>query len=209
VTNICNIILDLGGVIINLDQPLTVSRFNALTGWDFETIYNKTTQSEIFNAFDKGQVTEDQFFDHIAKELRYKGEPLELIKAWNAMLLDVPAHRLDTLVDLRGDYRTFLLSNTCETHIREFERSLHVQHGIKNFNDYFDQVYYSCRVGMRKPDKEIFELVLEENELDPVETVFIDDSVQHVKGAGDCGIRAYLLQPGMELRQLLKQLKLL
>jgi glucose-1-phosphatase len=62
---------------------------------------------------------------------------------------------------------------------------------------------------MRKPDKEIFEFVLAENDLRPEETVFIDDSPQHVKGAGECGINAFLLQKNMEVEDLLKELKLL
>jgi putative hydrolase of the HAD superfamily len=101
------------------------------------------------------------------------------------------------------------LSNTCEPHIEAFERELENEHGIKNFDDYFDKVYYSCRVGMRKPDQEIFELVLRQNNLKPEETVFIDDSPQHVKGAGECGINSFLLQKNMSVNDLLRQLKLL
>jgi len=52
-------------------------------------------------------------------------------------------------------------------------------------------------------------MVLKKNKLKPEETVFIDDSVQHVKGAGDCGINAYLLPPNMELEELLSELHLL
>ena len=102
-----------------------------------------------------------------------------------------------------------MLSNTCEPHISAFENDLYIRHGVKNFDDYFDKVYYSCRMGLRKPDKEIFEFVLKENDLVPEETVFIDDSIQHVKGAGECGINAYLLPKNMEVGNLLKELKLL
>ena len=137
-----------------------------------------------------------------------EGEDQQLLDAWNAMLLNVPEKRLDVLVNAKHNYNTFLLSNTNEPHIEAFEKDLYRHHGVKNFEDYFDKVYYSCRIGMRKPDKEIFELVLKENDLDPSETVFIDDSIQHVQGAGECGIRAYLLAKNMEIGELLKQLKL-
>jgi HAD superfamily hydrolase (TIGR01549 family) len=132
-----------------------------------------------------------------------------LFFAWNAMLGDVPEKRLDLLVKAKQNYSTFLLSNTNELHIDMFEHELYQEHGVKNFEDYFDKVYYSCRIGMRKPDKEIFEFVLEQNSLKPEETVFIDDSIQHVQGAGACGINAYLLSPNMEVGDLLKELKLL
>lgn len=207
--HIKNIIFDLGGVIINLDINKTISEFNKLTYMPFEAIYTQASQSSLFNDLDKGIITNEEFFYGVAKDIRFDG-PLELLqKAWNAMLLDVPEKRLDVLVKMKQNYNTFLLSNTCEPHIAAFEHDLYLKHGVKNFNDYFDEVYYSCRLGMRKPDKEIFEFVLEKNKLKPEETVFIDDSLQHVKGAGECGISAFLLPKNQEIGEFLKELRLL
>ena len=64
-------------------------------------------------------------------------------------------------------------------------------------------------MGMRKPDAEIFQKVLDEHTLDPAETIFIDDSEQHVKGAGACGIKSFLLPKNMEVKDLLRELNLL
>jgi len=204
-----NIIFDLGGVIINLDTQRTINAMSELTGKNFDQFYSQSRQSELFNFLDKGQLSENDFFERLKKELSYKGGSDLLLEAWNAMLLDVPEKRLDVLVEMKHNYNTFLLSNTCESHIDAFEAELYREHGVKNFNDYFDKVYYSCRVGLRKPDKEIFELVLRENNLIPEETVFIDDTIQHVQAAGSLGINSYLLQKNMEVGDLLKQLKLL
>lgn len=207
--HIKNIIFDLGGVIINLDTTKTIAEFNKLSYMPFEAIYTQAGQNSLFDDFDKGHVSTEDFFDELRKELRYTGPDIDLLKAWNAMLLDVPEKRLDTLVTMKQNYNTFLLSNTCEPHIAAFEHDLYLKHGVKNFNDYFDEVYYSCRMGMRKPNKEIFEFVLETNNLKPEETVFIDDSIQHVKGAGECGISAFLLPKGDEITDFLKGLGLL
>lgn len=199
----------MGGVIINLNTQNTVQAFNRLSSVPFESIYTTKKQSDLFDQFDKGTISDFDFFTRLRTTLRYNGPDEQLLVAWNAMLLGVPENRLDVLISAKQNYSTYLLSNTNETHITAFERDLYETHGVKNFEDYFDKVYYSCRMGMRKPDKEIFEKVLTENELNPSETVFIDDSPQHVKGAGECGINAYLLQPHMEIGDLLEQLKLL
>lgn len=204
-----NIIFDLGGVIINLDTQLTIYEFNRISAVPFEEIYTQAAQTELFNRFDKGEISDFEFFSTLRKQIRYDGQEADLLYAWNAMLLDVPERRLDLLVEMKRKYKTFLLSNTCEPHISAFENELYIEHGVRNFNDYFDKVYYSCRIGMRKPDRDIFEFVLNENGLIPEETVFIDDSAQHVKGAGACGINAYLLPKNMELGDLLKELNLL
>jgi glucose-1-phosphatase len=209
VTAIKNIIFDLGGVIINLDIQATIRSFNAISAVPFEQIYTQREQSEIFDRFDKGLITDFEFFSELKKQIRHQGADEELLKAWNAMLLDVPQRRLDLLVRLKQRYRTFLLSNTNETHIAVIEKELYHKHGVKNFGDYFDDIYYSCRVGMRKPDKEIFGHLLNKHRLVPAETVFIDDSIQHVQSAGNCGIKAYLLPQNMEVEDLLAELRLI
>lgn len=207
--HIKNIIFDLGGVIINLDILATIEAFNQISDVPFETFYTQAKQNPIFNLFDKGEISEFDFFNELRKELRFKGDDELLYNAWNRMLLDIPEERLDLLIETKQGYQTFLLSNTNETHIAVFERELYQNHGVRNFNDYFDKVYYSCRIGMRKPDEEIFNYVLTKNKLKPEETIFIDDSLQHVKAAGECGINAYLLNPNMEVKELLQQLNLL
>ncbi len=207
--HIKNIIFDLGGVIINLDTHKTIAEFNKLSYMPFEALYTQAAQSSLFDNFDKGLISTEEFFYTIRKEIRYDGPDHELLRAWNAMLLDVPERRLDVLVKMKQNYNAFLLSNTCEPHIAAFEHDLYIEHGVKNFNDYFDEVYYSCRMGMRKPDKEIFEFVLKQNDLKPEDTVFIDDSIQHVKGAGECGISAFLLPKGEEIGDFLKGLGLM
>jgi HAD superfamily hydrolase (TIGR01549 family) len=208
VKNIQNIIFDLGGVIIDLDIDSTIAAMNQIGHVPFDRYYTQSKQTDLFNDLDTGKISPDKFFKLLKKEINFRGRDHELVDAWNAMLLDVPDKRLDVLVKAKQNYNTFLLSNTNEPHIEVFERDLYNIHGVKNFEDYFDKVYYSCRVGLRKPNKEIFELVLKENDLDPAETVFIDDSIQHVQGAGECGIKAYLLNKNMEVGDLLKQLKL-
>ncbi len=207
--SIKNIIFDLGGVIINLDAQLTLYEFNRLSEVPFESLYTQAAQIELFNQFEIGKISDFTFFSELKKIIRYKGPEEDLLYAWNAMLLDVPSKRFDVLIDAKLKYKTFLLSNTNETHIAAFERDLYLKHGVKNFKDYFDNVYYSCRINMRKPNKEIFEYVLAKNKLVPEETVFIDDSIQHVKSAGECGIKAYLLGNNNELGDLMKELNLL
>lgn len=208
-SEIKHIIFDLGGVIINLDIPRTIAEFNKLSERPFETIYTQLQQTPIFDEFDKGQVSEEIFFEEIKRLLQVPVTNRQLLDAWNAMLLDFPAHRLELLKTLKTKYRLFLLSNTNETHVAEFEKQLQLAHGYKNLEPFFEKVYYSCRINMRKPDTEIFEFVLNENKLKPEETLFIDDSPQHIAGALKAGIRAHFLTKGKEVETLLRELHLM
>ncbi|MBP9068159.1 MAG: HAD family phosphatase [Bacteroidia bacterium] len=206
VKKIKNIIFDLGGVIINLDTTATIKAFVDLGINDFATIYSQLSQTNLFDQFDKGLITENYFFNSIKNQFDLKKPLHDLEKAWNAMLLDFPKQRLDSLKKYKESHRTFLLSNTNETHIREFHRTLHQNYGMRDLDQFFEKVYFSCRVNMRKPDKEIFELVLKQNQLDPAETLFIDDTIHHVEGAKRVGLHAVLLKKDEEFEGVLKRL---
>src|SRR5688572_8229103 len=105
-----NVIFDLGGVIINLDPLLTIQEFNKLSKFPFEELYTQGQQDDLFNLFDKGQISDFDFFSQLRKRIGYDGPEIDLLQAWNAMLLDVPEERLDLLVEMKQRYNTFLLS---------------------------------------------------------------------------------------------------
>lgn len=203
-----NIIFDLGGVLINLDMEATAKAFRALGMTDFDAHYSQAKQSGLFDAFDKGQITPQEFREGMKPFLPAGTTDAQIDAAWNAMLLDLPGERLALLRELRKKYRLFLLSNTNEIHVTAFSASLQQAHeGFTDFSDYFDRWYYSCRIGKRKPDAEAFLHVLEENDLLAEETLFIDDSKQHVEGALQTGIRAALLDVhgGEEITSFMRQ----
>lgn len=201
-----NIIFDLGGVVINLDIPRTITAFENLGIEGFGNIFSQLAQTPLFDQFDKGLIGEAEFFDSLKTQFGLPQPPAELERAWNAMLLDFPEYRLRQLTGYKQRFQTFLLSNTNVTHIRSFEKSLADSHAVANLQPFFHKVYYSCDINLRKPDKEIFEFVLDENGLRPDETVFIDDTLMHVQAAQALGIRALHLAKGEEFQPLLDAL---
>ncbi|POZ52399.1 HAD family hydrolase [Methylovulum psychrotolerans] len=198
-----NLIFDLGGVVINLDIPRTIRAFEALGIAEFAQVFSQLAQTPLFDQFDKGLISEDDFFATLKSDFHLPQPIAELERAWNAMLLDFPGHRLAQLTVYKQHYRTFLLSNTNTTHIRTFEKTLADHHAVANLQPFFHKVYYSCDVKLRKPDPDIFQLVLEENGLKPEETIFIDDTLGHVQGAQAVGLHALHLPKGQEFKDLL------
>jgi HAD superfamily hydrolase (TIGR01549 family) len=120
------------------------------------------------------------------------------------MLLGIPEHQFDVLNELKQKYRLFLFSNTNEIHIKAVWEHLQQIHGKPNLNEYFEVVYLSNELGIRKPKPHSFEHIVKENQLIPQETLFIDDSPQHVEGAKKAGINALWLD--LEIQDLRKLL---
>lgn len=190
-----NIIFDLGGVILNIDSRLTVEAFKQLGLSDFEIKFSSAKQTTIFDDLETGKISPDEFYSFIRKRAGVYLPDSAIEKAWNAMLLDLPEERLDLLEKLKKNYRTFLLSNTNKIHIRAFSVYLQKRFGVKNLSHLFEKEYYSYQIKLRKPDKAVFTYVLNENNLAPEETLFIDDSLQHINSAMSAGIHAIHLTP--------------
>ena len=123
---------------------------------------------------------------------------LETIKeVWNSILKDFPLYRLEFLENLKEKYHLFLLSNTDSIHIQRFKENVGKQFYDRFFNS-FKKMYYSYEMKMRKPDVEIYEFVLKEQNLNPSETLFIDDRQDNIESAAALGIQVWHLQVGKE-----------
>ncbi len=117
------------------------------------------------------------------------------------MLLDLPKERIELLKKLKQDFPIYLLSNTNSIHISEFRKKLG-ETKYQEFYNLFDKVYYSHEIGFRKPNKEAFQLILDENNLKANEVLFIDDSPQHIEGANKLGIQTHHLSDTEEVTAL-------
>ena len=191
-----NIIFDLGGVIINIDYNLTAQAFKDLGLTDFDEMYSQAEQTGLFDRFEKGLCSTSYFVNALLDYLPAGTTPNQVVSAWNAMILDFPLENLNFLNSLQGKYRIFLLSNTNEIHIQYFHRKLSQTVSEDTLVPFFERVYYSSDINMRKPDLEIFEKVCKDNGLDKSKTVFVDDTLQHIHAAKNAGIHTIHFQNG-------------
>ena len=189
-----NIIFDLGGVIIDIDYNLAATAFKKLGIVDFDSFYSKAKQSSLFDEFEKGLISNAEFRTALRQYLPPAISDQQIDDAWNAMLIGIPSHRVDFLKEVAKHYRIFLLSNTNRIHIEAFSQYNDEKFGKGYFESIFEYCYFSSDIAMRKPDAEIFEFVLSENGLRKEETIFIDDSIQHIQGALNTGLHAELLK---------------
>ncbi len=188
------IIFDLGGVIINLSYKKTEEAFKNLFGTDFSEIYSKQSQSDVFNKLETGHISEKQFVETLQNASSKTISHQEIISAWNAILLDIPKERIELLKKIGKQKRIFLLSNTNQIHKTAFDKITLESHQMNGLESLFENAYFSHLVGMRKPNKEIFDFVIQENKLNPQKTLFIDDSPQHIEGALLTGLNAFHLE---------------
>ncbi|MBX2972654.1 MAG: HAD family phosphatase [Flavobacteriales bacterium] len=192
------ILLDLGGVLIDVDYHATARAFRELEHPDFERLYSKAQQDHLFDGFETGALSPAEFRDRIRQLLGPTLSDATIDASWNAMLGSVPPERIALVERLKERYQVLLLSNTNAIHVPAFEAIVAVQNGITDFKGLFHGAYYSCEIGLRKPDAASFLHVLERHGADPSRTLFIDDSIQHVHGARNAGLYAEHLELAQE-----------
>jgi putative hydrolase of the HAD superfamily len=204
VTPVKNIIFDLGGVIINLNYQLTRKAFEILGVANFNDLYTQHHANPLFEQLEVGAIEPEAFYEALreATGLALSNDQLET--AWNAMLLDFPAERLQWLDQIKNKYNIYLFSNTNAIHYKAFT-SIYAQTapliGLNtDFNHFFKTAYYSHTLGQRKPELAAFEAVIQDANLDPAQTLFIDDTISNIEGAQKAGLRTIFLSGGLNVQ---------
>ena len=188
-----NIIFDFGDIFINLDKEATYKELGKL---GVTTI--SQDMIETYYKYEMGLISTDEFVDFYQNKFPQLNRE-DLVNAWNAILLDFPLHRLEFLKELvsSNKYRIFLLSNTNDLHISWIQKDW----GAELYNDFkscFEQFYLSHEINFRKPNANIYEFVLAENNLNASETIFIDDTEENTDAAKELGMHVWNLTPGKE-----------
>lgn len=188
-----NIVFDFGDVFINLDKEATIREL-------FQLGVTEITleMMEAYQLYEVGKLTTTEFVDRFT-DLYPEILANDFMNAWNAILKDFPLHRLEFLKELQSSnqYRLFLLSNTNDLHISWIQNNWGSEL-YDEFKNCFEEFYLSHEIHLRKPNTDIYEFVLEKNQLKPEETFFIDDTEENTNTAKKLGIKVWNIDPDAE-----------
>ncbi|MBQ3190014.1 MAG: HAD family phosphatase [Bacteroides sp] len=199
--NIKNIVFDLGGVLIDLDFK---SAINGLQKAGFTNVKEQLQAFDregIFQKFELGEISADEFRASIRENSNVSLTDEEVDSLWNLMLLEIPREKLELILDLRSKYMVYLLSNTNSIHWDYVCKNAFNYRGFR-MDDYFEETFLSYEMHLAKPDKAIFETMLNDANLLPEETLFIDDLEANCKAAEEVGIHAHHYHIGDDLSKI-------
>jgi putative hydrolase of the HAD superfamily len=193
-----NIIFDFGGVILNINHKKLEEAFNLLGIPGFEDLFSQASQSELFQQFEIGKISPGEFRKGVRSITGLKVTDDTLDWTWNQIIDDYPARRIDLLRKIKDSYKLFLLSNTNEIHFDYYIEKFRTEFGY-DFQSLFHRTYWSFKMGKRKPDAGTYVEIMNNEKINPAETLFIDDSIQNITAAANLGIKTLHLQNHMEL----------
>lgn len=184
------IIFDLGDVFLNKDKQAKDAALAVLgIQWD-------ASLEMLESGLETGDISPDKFLKTLQE--RSNNATINQVKdAWNTGIADFPLKRLEFLQKLSDSYRLFLLSNTDQIHIEKFEQDA----GPSFYTDFyrcFEKVYFSHETGVRKPDAAAFNFVVSNHDIQPKNTLVVDDKKFNTDAAELLGFKAWHLKKGEE-----------
>lgn len=186
------IIFDFGNVFINLDIEGAIKEtYGSLEINEF------SEEIIAFNSFyEQGLVSTEEFLEFYTENFPKLSKEV-LINLWNLILKDFPEYRLTFLKQLKAssEYKLILLSNTNDLHINWIKNNISFYEDFKNC---FNKFYLSHEIHLKKPNQDIFNFVLNENQLKPEECLFIDDNKDNIETAKKLNFKTWHINPETE-----------
>ncbi len=183
------IIFDFGGVILDINPDLSRHKFAVMLG---EGNARRLEEEQVPQQYESGRMTRDEFIAKINQIGGTNYSEEEILNAWNAMLLSYQSPRIEWIKRLRKTHKLLMLSNTNESHFEYFHNKLIAEYGV-TFYQLFDHVYLSHEMGLLKPSLEIFQKVIEEQQINPARTLFIEDTQRNADAARKVGLQTLLI----------------
>lgn len=200
-SSVKNIIFDLGGVLLDIDFKLTHTAFEKAGVPGFEKLYGQHAATPFFIDFEKGKIPVPVFFDHVRNICGCPLSDETITQCWNALLKGFEPEKIGWLKKIRKQYRVFLFSNTNIIHYEWFVNDFNQLTG-EHFNGQFLKAYYSHEMGLRKPEPESFQYILDEQKLQAPETLFIDDTLRNIEAAQKLGMQTIHLPSPQSILEL-------
>ena len=202
-SNITTLIFDFGGVIINLDLKQCILNLKQLGIENAEVYLSNFGQKDFFLQFEKGQIGVEKFREEIRNLVAKPLTDNQIDLAWCSFLCDIPTKKLEIILALKKKkFRILLLSNTNPLHIEVSAAGEFAKVG-KKMTHYFDKCYLSYEMKMAKPNADIFQALLDNEQVAAHQCLFLDDGPKNIEQAEKLGFQTYLVDVNEDLSFLL------
>ena len=193
------VMFDLGGVLVHIAPQRFLAKMAEATGKSAESLQPSLEDRKLLEALEMGRINPRHFYEQLKERTGVGWTYEQFVNAWNSIIVDENLDITWMLERLRTRYKLLVLTNTDPVHDTYIRNTWPVFSAIPLW-------IASYAVGHRKPDPRIFELALREADVQPRETVYIDDLAEHIETARHLGIPTIHFTEGMVLERELQAL---
>lgn len=196
-----NIFFDLGGVIVPLNRRRCLAAFTRLGVDNFGEYLNSFLQKGFFAKFENGDISSAEFRD--AVRMLVPGKEIDdnaIDGALNEFLDPIPPEKIQYILQLKKEYRIFLLSNNNPISMDHIGKMVKEISGT-TLGEIFEQLFYSYKLNLSKPGEAIFKKVIELSGVLPQQSLFIDDGPANIETASELGFKTLLYDTSKPFRE--------
>ena len=201
-----NILFDFGGIFMHIDREGPVAAFESLGVHDADELLDTYCQTGLFLLLESGRVSREEFVKRLNETYNISVTEQDIEQAVRRFITNVQEWKFDFLEEeIPSDVRVMLLSNTNNFIFPWVDEGTYLSNG-RSVSSYFERTFLSYRMGVCKPEPEIFEKIIDESEIKPEETLFIDDGRRNIQVANELGFVTYLSENGEDWRPVLRKM---
>ena len=177
--NVKLLLFDIGNVLVKLTGATIIQR-NSKQALEQEYIWETWAKIDGVREFESGRCDQETFADEVTRFYDLNLEPGEFIELFKSTVESV-YEGVDVFLDmLSADYELACLTNTNSLHWPKIRDEF----GLGGF---FERQYVSYEIGHVKPERKIFEHVLNDTGLQPRDILFVDDNIENIQIAKELG----------------------
>lgn len=182
------LLFDLGGVLVEYDWERAFGHWAGRGGTPAERIRERFGVDEAFERYERGEMSDAEFFDALDAKLDAKLTQADLYEGWNRIFIGTIDPTIDLVARIDPRMPMYVFSNTNGAHHSTWAR------------DYADalapfrRVFTSFEIGRRKPEREAYEQVAAAIGAPRGRILFFDDVIENVEGARAAGMQAVHVQ---------------
>ena len=179
-------------MLCGLDAERCIRAFHQIGAEEVAVYVEEHRVEDLFLQSELGYITTEEFCEEVRRITQRPIDDEKIVWAWNELLTGITPERRQAVLELSMKYRLFVLSNTNDMHWKKWEASSLLPLKGEVFKDgVFEKCFLSYELHLAKPQREIFEAVLQQADIKADETLFIDDSLKNCQAAEALGIHTY------------------
>lgn len=194
------ILFDLGGVLIEIDFERIFIIWASYSKVSVESIKSQFTFDTHYERHERGEIGYLEYFESLRNSLGINLSDNQFIEGWNAIFGDEIVNITTLLSRLSQKRPLFLLTNTNTLHQRNWEKK------YAKLLSYFQQIFVSSDIGLRKPELEVFNYISTTTGIDLNRFVFYDDTLENITGAINAGVRSIQVRSTADISESLKEI---
>lgn len=187
------IIFDLSGVLFTEGLKKFIKELCEKDKLDYDSLLFEFRDGESGTLYRIGKINADEFWQMVIKKFHIP-ENKNVLNSWWLKCYELVDATRDLILDLKQKYKVYYLSDSVKERIVDLEKRYH-------FTIWFDGGIYSHEVGVRKPNPEVYKIILRKFDLKAEEAIFIDDKEKNLVPARKLGIKTILFENAEQLKK--------